>query len=60
MRYTIVLKNGEALEFAGDEATQISKRINEAILRGYTTADFLYENSSYIVFMKQIIYVSKG
>ena len=60
MRYTIALKNGEALEFVGDEAKQISKEINQAILRGYTTADFLYENSSYRVFMKQIIYVSKG
>ena len=60
MRYTIALKNGEALEFVGDEAKQISKEIDQAILRSYITADFLYENSNYRVFINQIVYVSKG
>ena len=59
MRYTIALKNGKKLEFVGDEAKQISERINEAIMRDYTTAYFLYEGTPYEVFMNQIAYVLK-
>ena len=48
-----------AKEFFGNEATQISERINEAIMRDYTNTYFLYEGTPYEVFMNQIAYVLK-